>query len=288
LLELIRKFLMNKYNPFEKILIYFGIFVFMTFILLPFIEMFYASLRPLDHLFRSPYQFYSDDLSFWAYQEMWNTVPMLGRYIFNSFFLASCVAILTLIFVIPAAYAYARFKFPAKNTSLYILLAINMFSGAVILIPLYKLLRTLGLLNSYQSMIIPGVAFLIPTAIWLLKSYFEKIPIDLEEAAFVDGASRVQILRHIIAPLSTPGLVVVGIYAFIGAYAQQFLFAITFNQKKEYMPIPTGLYEFIGYQSVKWNEMMAAALVGMLPVLLLFVFLQKYIVEGLTAGAVKN
>ena len=279
---------MNKYNPFEKILIYFGIFVFMTFILLPFIEMFYASLRPLDHLFRSPYQFYSNDLSFWAYQEMWNTVPMLGRYIFNSFFLASCVAILTLIFVIPAAYAYARFKFPAKNTSLYILLAINMFSGAVILIPLYKLLRTLGLLNSYQSMIIPGVAFLIPTAIWLLKSYFEKIPIDLEEAAFVDGASRVQILRHIIAPLSTPGLVVVGIYAFIGAYAQQFLFAITFNQKKEYMPIPTGLYEFIGYQSVKWNEMMAAALVGMLPVLLLFVFLQKYIVEGLTAGAVKN
>ena len=279
---------MNKYNPFEKILIYFGIFVFMTFILLPFIEMFYASLRPLDHLFRSPYQFYSDDLSFWAYREMWKTVPLLGRYIFNSFFLASCVAIITLIFVIPAAYSYARFKFPFKNSSLYILLAINMFSGAVLLIPLYKVLRTFGLLNTYQAMIVPGVAFLIPTAIWLLKSYFEKIPIDLEEAAFVDGASRVQILRHIIAPLSTPGLVVVGIYAFIGAYAQQFLFAITFNQKKEFMPIPTGLYEFIGYQSVKWNEMMAAALVGMLPVLLLFVFLQKYIVEGLTAGAVKN
>ena len=279
---------MNKYNPFEKILIYSGILVFMTFILLPFVEMFYASLRPLDHLFRSPYQFYSDDLSFWAYREMWNTVPMLGRYIFNSFFLATSVAIITLIFVIPAAYSYARFKFPAKNISLYILLAINMFSGAVLLIPLYKVLRTFGLLNSYQAMIVPGVAFLIPTSIWLLKSYFEKIPIDLEEAAFVDGASRVQILRHIIAPLSTPGLVVVGIYAFIGAYAQQFLFAITFNQKKEYMPIPSGLYEFIGYQSVKWNEMMAASLVGIAPVLLVFIFLQKYIVEGLTAGAVKN
>ena len=279
---------MDKYNPFEKILIYSGILVFMTFILLPFVEMFYASLRPLDHLFRSPYQFYSDDLSFWAYREMWNTVPMLGRYIFNSFFLASCVSIITLLFVIPAAYSYARFNFPFKNSSLYILLAINMFSGAVLLIPLYKVLRTFGLLNSYEAMIVPGVAFLIPTSIWLLKSYFEKIPIDLEEAAFVDGASRIQILRHIIAPLSTPGLVVVGIYAFIGSYAQQFLFAITFNQKKEYMPIPTGLYEFIGYQSVKWNEMMAAALVGILPVLLLFIFLQKYIVEGLTAGAVKN
>jgi len=278
----------NKYTFFEKVFLYIGILIFMTFILLPFAEMFYASLRPLDHLFRSPYQFFSDDLSFWAYGEMWNTVPLLGRYIFNSFFLATCVAILTLFFVIPAAYSYARFNFPAKNSSLYLLLAINMFSGAVLLIPLYKLLRTLGLLNSYQAMIVPGVAFLIPTSIWLLKSYFEKIPIDLEEAAFVDGASRVQILRHIIAPLSTPGLVVVGIYAFIGAYAQQFLFAITFNSKKEFMPIPAGLYEFIGYQTIKWNEMMAASLVGIAPVLIIFVFLQRYIVEGLTAGAVKN
>ena len=279
---------MDKFTLGQKIFLYTAILIFMIFILLPFVEMFYASLRPWDHLFRSPYQFYSDDLSFWAYREMWNTVPMLGRYIFNSFFLATSVAILTLLFVIPAAYSYARFNFPFKNSSLYILLAINMFSGAVLLIPLYKVLRTFGLLNSYQAMIVPGVAFLIPTAIWLLKSYFEKIPVDLEEAAFVDGASRVQILRHIIAPLSTPGLVVVGIYSFIGAYAQQFLFAITFNQKKEFMPIPSGLYEFNGYQSVKWNEMMAASLVGIAPVLILFIFLQRYIVEGLTAGAVKN
>ena len=279
---------MDRYTFLEKFFIYSAIFIFMTFILLPFVEMFYASLRPLDHLFRSPYQFFSDDLSFWAYREMWNTVPMLPRYIFNSFFLASVTSLITLLFVIPAAYSYARFNFPFKNSSLYILLAINMFSGAVLLIPLYKVLRTFGLLNSYQAMIVPGVAFLIPTSIWLLKSYFEKIPVDLEEAAFVDGASRVQILRHIIAPLSTPGLVVVGIYAFIGAYAQQFLFAITFNQKKEYMPIPSGLYEFIGYQSVKWNEMMAASLVGIAPVLIVFLFLQKYIVEGLTSGAVKN
>ena len=279
---------MDKYNLFEKVLLYLGILIFMTFILLPFVEMFYASLRPLDHLFRSPYQFFSDDLSFWAYGEMWNTVPMLGRYIFNSFFLATSVTVITILFVIPAAYSYARFNFPGKNSSLYLLLAINMFSGAVLLIPLYKLLRTLGLLNSYQAMIVPGVAFLIPTSIWLLKSYFEKIPIDLEEAAFVDGASRVQILRHIITPLSTPGLVVVSLYIFIGAYAQQFLFAITFNSKKEFMPIPAGLYEFVGYQTIKWNEMMAASLVGIAPVLVIFIFLQKYLVEGLTAGAVKN
>ena len=279
---------MNKYTTLQKILLYLSIAVFLTFILLPFVEMFYASLRPLKHLFRSPYQFYSNDLSFWAYSEMWNTVPRLGRYIFNSFFLASCVSILTLLFVIPAAYSFARFNFPFKNGTLYLLLAVNMFTGPVLIIPLYKMLRALSLLNTYYAMIVPGVAFLIPTSIWLLKSYFQKIPIELEEAAFVDGASRLQILRHIIAPLSTPGLAVVGIYAFIGAYAQQFLYAISFNQKKEFMPLPAGLYEFIGYQTVKWNEMMAASLVGIVPVLLVFIFLQKYIVEGLTVGAVKN
>jgi len=257
---------MNKYTIFQKIFLYLSIAVFLTFLLLPFVEMFYASLRPLKHLFRSPYQFYSNDLSFWAYSEMWNTVPRLGRYIFNSFFLASCVAILTLLFVIPAAYSFARFNFPFKNGTLYLLLAVNMFTGPVLIIPLYKMLRALSLLNTYYAMIVPGVAFLIPTSIWLLKSYFQKIPIELEEAAHVDGASRLQILRHIITPLSTPGLVVVGIYAFIGAYAQQFLYAISFNQKKEFMPLPAGLYEFIGYQTVKWNEMMAASLVGIVPV----------------------
>ena len=279
---------MDRYTFLEKFFIYSAIFIFMTFILLPFVEMFYASLRPLDHLFRSPYQFYSDDLSFWAYREMWNTVPLLGRYIFNSFFMAITVTFFTLLFVIPAAYSYARFNFPFKQGSLWVLLAVNMFSGAVLLIPLFKLLRYFELLNTYFAMIVPGIAFCIPTSIWLLKAYFEKIPVELEEAAYCDGASRMDILFRIIAPLSTPGIAVTAIYAFIQAYAQQFLFAITFNSIREYMPIVSGLTEFIGYQSVKWNEMMAASIVGVFPVLIVFIFLQKYIVEGLTAGAVKN
>ena len=279
---------MDKYSLPLKIFLYLSITVFFIFILLPFVEMFYASLRPLKHIFRSPYQFYSDDLSFWAYREMWNTVPLLGRYIFNSFFMAITVTFFTLLFVIPAAYSYARFNFPFKQGSLWVLLAVNMFSGAVLLIPLFKLLRYFDLLNTYFAMIEPGIAFCIPTSIWLLKAYFEKIPVELEEAAYCDGASRMDILFRIIAPLSTPGIAVTAIYAFIQAYAQQFLFAITFNSIREYMPIVSGLTEFIGYQSVKWNEMMAASIVGVFPVLIVFIFLQKYIVEGLTAGAVKN
>lgn len=280
--------MMDRYTKLQMAGIYTAMAIFLLFILLPFFEMFMTSLRPLEHLFRSPYQFWSDDFSFEAYSKMWVTVPLLGRYILNSVFIAGSVTLITMAFVIPAAYAYARLEFPFKNASLAMFLGVNMFTGAVLLIPLYRVLRTLGLLNTYWAMIIPGVAFLIPTGIWLLRSYLEKIPRELEEAAYVDGASRMYTLRRVVLPLAVPGLIVVGTSVFIGAYAQQFLFAITFNQTREYQPLPAGIFEFIGYQSVTWNEMMAAALTGVLPVMLIFLFLQKYLVAGLTAGAVKE
>ncbi|MBC8257454.1 MAG: carbohydrate ABC transporter permease [SAR324 cluster bacterium] len=279
---------MGKYTLLQKTGLYLAMTVFMTFILLPFLEMFMASLRPLEHLFRSPYQFWSNDMSFQAYFDIWNTVPMLARYIFNSVFLASVTTALCLSFVIPAAYAYARFHFKGKSVTLGLFLAVNMFAGAVLLIPLYKLLRSMGLLNTYAAMFVPGAAFLVPTGIWLLKSYLEKIPIELEESAWIDGASRIYILRKVVIPLAVPGLIVVGVATFIGAYAQQFLFAITFNQKREFMPLPAGIFEFVGYQSVIWNQLMAASIVGIIPVLLIFLFLQRYLVEGLTKGALKG
>lgn len=279
---------MERFTIFQKVLLYVAIAVFMTYILLPFFEMFMASLRPLEHLFRSPYQFWSDDMSFKAYSDIWVTVPMLGRYIFNSVFLASVTTILCMSFVIPAAYSYARFNFRGKRVSLGLFLGVNMFAGAVLLIPLYKLLRSMGLLNTYAAMFVPGAAFLVPTGIWLLKAYLEKIPVELEESAYIDGASRMYILRRVVLPLAVPGLIVVGVATFIGAYAQQFLFAITFNQKREYMPLPAGIFEFVGYQSVIWNELMAASIVGIVPVLIIFLFLQRYLVEGLTKGAIKE
>jgi len=279
---------MERFTFVQKIFLYLGIAVFLTFILLPFFEMFMTSLRPLEHLFRSPYQFWSDDMSFQAYLDIWDTVPLLGRYIFNSVFLASVTTFLCMMFVIPAAYSFARFKFKGKTISLSLFLGVNMFAGAVLLIPLYKLLRSMGLLNTYAAMFVPGAAFLVPTGIWLLKAYLEKIPIELEESAWIDGASRMYILKRVVLPLAVPGLIVVAVATFIGAYAQQFLFAITFNQKREYMPLPAGIFEFIGYQTVIWNQMMAASLVGIIPVLIIFLFLQKYLVEGLTKGAVKE
>jgi multiple sugar transport system permease protein len=280
--------MIDRLTLLQKIGVYFATFIFLLFILMPFIEMIRVSLRPMSHLMTADFTWWSEDFSLQAYRDMWNTVPLLGRYIFNSIFIAASVTVVTMIVVIPAAYAYARLDFPFKALSLGGFLAVNMFTGAVLLIPLYRVLRSLGMLNTYWAMIIPGVAFLIPTGIWLLRSYLEKIPKELEEAAYVDGASRLYTLRRVVIPLAIPGLIVVGTAVFIGAYAQQFLFAITFNNVREIQPLPAGLFEFVGYQDTTWNELMAAALTGVLPVMLVFLFLQKYLVAGLTAGAVKE
>lgn len=278
----------DRLSLLQKIGVYIATFFFLLFVLMPFIEMIRVSLRPMSHLMTAEFSWWSEDFSLQAYRDMWKTVPLLGRYIFNSIFIATAVTAITMVVVIPAAYAYARLDFPFKALSLGGFLAVNMFTGAVLLIPLYRVLRSLSLLNTYWAIIIPGVAFLIPTGIWLLRSYLEKIPRELEEAAYVDGASRLYTLRRVVIPLAVPGLIVVGTAVYIGAYAQQFLFAITFNNVREIQPLPAGLFEFVGYQDTTWNELMAAALTGITPVMLVFLFLQKYLVAGLTAGAVKE
>lgn len=277
-----------RYKWYEIVGIYAGIFVFLAFILAPFVEGFLVSLKPLGLLFSSPYRFWPENGSFRAYVTMWESVPGFGWYIFNSFFISSVVTAIVLVIVVPAAYAFARFEFRGSGLLLGAFLAVNMFSGAVLLIPLFRLMRNLGVLNTYFAMIVPGVAFLIPSAIWLLRTYMMRIPKELDEAAFVDGASYFYTLRRVILPIAMPGITVVAITTFIGAYAQQFIFALTFNSKTEYMPLPVGLFAYFGRQEVVWNELMAASFVGIAPAMILIFLMQRYLVAGLTAGAVKQ
>jgi multiple sugar transport system permease protein len=280
--------LINRYTWYEMIGIYAGILLFLTFVLAPFVEGFLVSLKPLSQLFSSPYRFIPQNGSFEAYRTMWISVPGFARYIFNSFFISIIVTAVVLILVVPASYAFARFEFKGAGLLLGAFLAVNMFSGAVLLIPLFRLMRTLGLLNTYFAIMVPGVAFLIPSAIWLLRTYMMRIPRELDEAAFVDGASHLYTLRRVILPIAMPGITVVAITTFIGSYAQQFIFALTFNSKTEYAPLPVGLFAYFGRQEVVWNELMAASFVGIAPAMIVIFFLQRYLVSGLTAGAVKQ
>jgi len=280
--------MIDRYSWWEILLIYLGVLVFLTFVLAPFVEGFLVSLKPLSQLFSSPYRFWPENGSFEAYRTMWISVPGFGRYIFNSFFISIIVTVIVLALVIPASYAFAKFEFRGMGLLLGAFLTVNMFSGAVLLIPLFRLMRSLGVLNTYFAMIVPGVAFLIPSAIWLLRTYMIRIPQELNEAAYMDGASHFYTLRRVILPIAMPGIIVVAITTFIGAYAQQFIFALTFNSKTEYMPLPVGLFAYFGKQEVIWNELMAASFVGILPAMVIIFFLQRYLVGGLTAGAVKQ
>ncbi|AHG49719.1 ABC transporter permease (plasmid) [Rhizobium leguminosarum bv. trifolii CB782] len=280
--------MIDRYRWWEIILIYCGIAVFLFFVLAPFFEGFMVSLKPLSQLFSSPYRFWPENGSFEAYRTMWVSVPGFGRYIFNSFFISIIVTLIVLCLVIPAAYAFAKFEFKGMGILLGAFLTVNMFSGAVLLIPLFRLMRSMGVLNTYLAMIVPGVAFLIPSAIWLLRTYMIRIPQELNEAAYMDGASHFYTLRRVILPIAMPGIIVVAITTFIGAYAQQFIFALTFNSKTEYMPLPVGLFAYFGKQEVIWNELMAASFVGIAPAMVVIFFLQRYLVGGLTAGAVKQ
>jgi multiple sugar transport system permease protein len=280
--------MIDRYRWYELVLIYAGILLTLIFLLAPFLEAFMVSLRPLEMIFRIPYRFFTDDMSFEAYVAMWSSVPDLPLYIFNSFFIAVSVTVLALACIIPAAYAVSRFTFFGRDAILAAFLGINMIGAAVLIIPLYKLMLSAGLLNTYLAMIIPGAAFSVPTGIFLMRSYFLRIPRELEEAAYVDGAGRLYTLWRVILPVSLPGIMVVAITTFIAAYAQQFLFALTFNAVDEYNPLPMGLYQFFGRERVLWNELMAASLTGILPVLLVYLFLQRHIVAGLTSGAVKE
>ncbi len=277
----------NRYTWYEMVGIYCGVAVFLTFVLAPFVEGFLVSLKPLSLLFSSPYKFWPENGSFEAYRTMWVSVPGFATYIFNSFFIAGSITLIVLVLVIPASYAFARFEFKGAGLLLGIFLAVKMFSGAVLLIPLFRLMRSIGVLNTYFAMIIPGVAFIIPTGILLLVTYMRRIPRELEEAAYVDGASRLYTLRRVVLPIATPGIAVVAISSFIEAYAQQFIYALTFNSKTEYMPLPVGLFAYFGRQEVVWNELMAASFVGIAPAMIAIFLMQRYLVGGLTAGAVK-
>jgi multiple sugar transport system permease protein len=280
--------MIDRYRWWEIILIYCGIAMFLFFVLSHFVEGFLVSLKPLAQLISSPYRFWPENGSFEAYRTMWISVPGFGRYIFNSFFISIIVTLIVLCLVIPAAYAFAKFEFKGMGILLGAFLTVNMFSGAVLLIPLFRLMRSMGVLNTYFAMIVPGVAFLIPSAIWLLRTYMIRIPQELNEAAYMDGASHFYTLRRVILPIAMPGIIVVAITTFIGAYAQQFIFALTFNSKSEYMPLPVGLFAYFGKQEVIWNELMAASFVGIAPAMVVIFFLQRYLVGGLTAGAVKQ
>jgi multiple sugar transport system permease protein len=209
-----------------------------------------------------------------------------GRFLTNSFIIALSTTFLTLLMAIPAAYSIARMRIKGRAIYLLFLLTAQMLPSVLIVIPLFVLFKPLGLINSYLGVIIADTALTLPFAIIILRTSFLQIPVDLEEAALIDGCSRLMVLGRIIIPLVRSGLITVAMFSFLTAWGE-FVFALSFLQNVELQPVSVGIFSFIGMYTTQWGSLMAFSVLIALPALIAFLLLQRHFISGLTTGAVK-
>ncbi|MFS4579838.1 carbohydrate ABC transporter permease [Phaeobacter sp. C3_T13_0] len=208
-------------------------------------------------------------------------------YFRNSLIVSLGTAFFTTLIAAGAGYAFSRFVFAGKRIIIAVMLITQMFPLLMIIAPIYKIVAELGLLNSLTSLIVVYTAFNIPFATFLMQSFFDGIPKDLEEAAMMDGCSRFQALRAVVFPLTLPGLGATLGFVFTAAWSE-LLFALMLISKNDAMTFPVGLLTFVSKFSVDWGQMMAAGVLALIPSCLFFIFIQRYLVQGLTSGAVKG
>jgi multiple sugar transport system permease protein len=256
------------------------------YILFPFYVMISTALKSLNQVYIYPPILWPPVPQWKNFIEVWSAIP-LGGFLASSLLVSGLSTALTIAAAIPAAYALSRFRFRGRKAILQTSLVAQLFSPIIIIVPLFKLIAAARLTDSYLSLIIANAAFNLTFSIWLLASYFQSIPKDMEEAAVVEGASDLQAMFRIIVPLAAPGLVTVVIFAFITTW-NEFLMALTFITTPAKKMITVGLYQLVGKYEVQWNLLTAGAIFGVLPTLILFMFIQKQLVKGLVTGALKS
>lgn len=254
-------------------------------IVFPFYWTVVSSLTPEASLFRAPALVPSHLIldhyrALFTQRDFW--VPIR-----NSLVVAGSTTLLCISVGALCAYALARLRFPGKTPILAFILAVTMFPQISIVSPLYLMLRSAGLIDTYPGLILPYMTFAMPLTVWLLVGFFRQLPVEIEEAALVDGASRMRAFREVVLPLALPGLATTAILTFLYSW-NEFLFALSFTLGPERQTVPVAIALFRGQYQVPWGEILAAAIVASAPVALMVLLFQRRIVQGLTAGAVKG
>ena len=274
----------------NRTLFYLLLAVIFVYIVFPFYWAFRSSITPASELFATPVSYFPKTPTLAHYQQVFSDTRFLQA-LANSTIVAASVTILSLVVAVLGSYALGRFKFRGRLPVMYLILSMTMFPQIAILGALFARISEFGLYNTLYALILTYLVFTLPFTVWVLTSFFQAMPRDLEEAAYVDGANAFQTLYLVMLPLIAPGLVTTGLLAFIGAW-NEFLFALSFTQTPDKYTVPIALFNFTtttgGGFEIPWGPIMAATIVVTVPLIVLTLVLQRRILAGLTAGAVKG
>jgi flagellin-like protein len=257
-----------------------------TVILFPVFWMFSSSFKGSTELFAFNMTLLPVDWTLENYRNVWQNTPF-PNYFWNSFKVAAISTVLSVVISMYAAYALARIQFRGRNAFGMLMLVTQMFPHIMLVIPLFLIIQRIGLFNTHTALVLAYTAFSLPFTIWLLRGFFEAIPFELEEAAAIDGAGVLTTFHRIMLPLAGPGLAAVTMFGFIRSW-NEFLFALVFLQSRDLFTLPIGLASFQEEYTFRWDLIMAGAGIITFPVLVLFLLMQRFIVQGLLGGAVKG
>jgi len=256
------------------------------FILVPILWMISTSIKIESETIIIPAKWIPEHPTLDSYKRLWTDYPFL-TYLKNSFAVTFGAVIISVAFSCLAGYGVTRFNFKGKKSFVTFLLATQMFPSIMLLVPYYKVLSTFNLSDSLVGLMLVYISFTIPFCSWMMIAFCRTIPIELDEAAIIDGCGRFKVFYKIVMPVALPGIASSAIYAFISAW-NEYMFAQTLLTSPDKKTIPLGVAELNGFYKILWNDMMAASVIASIPLIIGFIFLQKYFVGGLTAGAVKS
>ncbi|MDD3693559.1 MAG: carbohydrate ABC transporter permease [Oscillospiraceae bacterium] len=277
---------MGKEKAYKRILFLFlPLILILLFLIFPFYWTFVTSIKPETELYGKSVTYWPRDVTFQAYRSLFIDYNFI-KPMKNSFIVAMSTTALTLFVATLAAYAFSRYRFRGRRAFMILFLTNNMFPTVLLLIPLYAIMRRLGILYTPLALILSYTTFTIPFSVWLLNGYLSDMPMSLEEAAMVDGANRAQAFIRIILPVLVPCLVATGVYIFMTSW-NEYTFAVMFTNERS-RTIPVSLKNLIGQLGVQWDLLTAGGIITIIPVCVMFFFAQRRLVEGLTAGAVKG
>jgi ABC-type glycerol-3-phosphate transport system permease component len=270
----------------EHVLVYGLGLVFVAFSVIPLLWGVSTSLKTASDLYTFPPRWIPDPVTFEHFTAVFKNQEIIRGFL-NTMIIAAATTAIALVVGVLGGYGFSRFRFPGRDTLLWSVLFTQLFPRVVVIVPFFITLRNLNLMNTLPGLVLVYLMVVFPVSIWLVKGFFDKIPIEIEEAAVVDGCTIPRLLWLIVLPMSRPALVAVAMYSFVLAW-NEFLFALVFTQGLDRRPLSVALAFFIDENGIRWGDLMAASLLMSIPAVLLFTFSQRLLVRGLAEGAVKG